>query len=97
MGYDFTGIYNIMDDKVSLFNGDEIKVLNKKEVLPRYETLIGRIRILVDGVYPPFSQEEYLAGTLQPVFFGSALNNFGVQDLLDAFIEIAPKPQPKES
>ena len=36
-------------------------------------------------------------GDLQPVFFGSALNNFGVRELLDAFVEIAPMPQPKES
>ncbi|MCD8445726.1 EF-Tu/IF-2/RF-3 family GTPase, partial [Tenacibaculum finnmarkense] len=52
---------------------------------------------LVTEVYPEFNQEEYLAGDLQPVFFGSALNNFGVKELLDAFIEIAPEPQPKKA
>ncbi len=52
---------------------------------------------LVAGVYPPFSQEEYLAGNLQPVFFGSALNNFGVQELLDCFIDIAPAPLEKKA
>jgi peptide chain release factor 3 len=50
---------------------------------------------LVSGVYPKFSKKEYLSGDLQPVFFGSALNNFGVQELLDCFIEIAPSPLPK--
>ena len=50
---------------------------------------------LVDGVYPHFDLEAYRAGALQPVFFGSALNNFGVQDLLDCFVDIAPPPQPK--
>lgn len=50
---------------------------------------------LVQGVYPKFKQKDYLEGDLQPVFFGSALNNFGVQELLDCFIEIAPSPQPK--
>ena len=39
----------------------------------------------------------YLNGNLQPVFFGSALNNFGVRELLDCFVEIAPKPRPKQS
>jgi peptide chain release factor 3 len=52
---------------------------------------------LVVGVYPPFSQEEYLAGNQQPVFFGSALNNFGVQELLDCFIDIAPAPLEKQA
>ena len=43
---------------------------------------------LIDGVYPEFDKEEYLKGELAPVFFGSALNNFGVQELLDCFVEI---------
>src|SRR5690606_17155731 len=50
---------------------------------------------LVEGVYDPFSREAYLQGQLAPVFFGSALNNFGVKELLDTFIEIAPPPQPR--
>ncbi|MFT6066713.1 MAG: peptide chain release factor 3, partial [Polaribacter sp.] len=52
---------------------------------------------LIEEVYPDFNREEYLAGNLQPVFFGSALNNFGVKELLDAFIEIAPSPLPKKA
>jgi len=52
---------------------------------------------LISEVYPPFNKEEYLAGELQPVFFGSALNNFGVKELLDCFVEIAPTPQPKKA
>jgi peptide chain release factor 3 len=48
-------------------------------------------------VYPKFDKNEYLKSTIQPVFFGSALNNFGVEDLLRCFINIAPIPQPKES
>ena len=52
---------------------------------------------LIEEVYPAFSHDAYLKGDLQPVFFGSALNNFGVKELLDAFIEIAPSPQPKKS
>ena len=52
---------------------------------------------LVDGVYPDFDVQEYLKGDLAPVFFGSALNNFGVKELLDCFVEIAPSPRPVQS
>jgi peptide chain release factor 3 len=52
---------------------------------------------LVTEVYPSFDPKAYLNGEQQPVFFGSALNNFGVQELLDAFIEIAPPPLAKNS
>lgn len=48
-------------------------------------------------VYPKFDKNEYLKSNIQPVFFGSALNNFGVEDLLRCFVDIAPTPQPKES
>jgi Peptide chain release factor RF-3 len=49
---------------------------------------------LIDGVYPEFNVDDYLKADIAPVFFGSALNNFGVQELLDCFVEIAPYPQP---
>ena len=52
---------------------------------------------LVQGIYPEFDKEEYLNGDLQPVFFGSALNNFGVRELLDCFVNIAPTPKSKQS
>jgi peptide subunit release factor RF-3 len=48
-------------------------------------------------IYPKFDRQDYLDGKLQPVFFGSALNNFGVRELLDCFVSIAPSPRPKES
>ncbi|MDR1178965.1 MAG: peptide chain release factor 3 [Spirochaetales bacterium] len=50
---------------------------------------------LIQGVYPPFDREQYLAGLQTPVFFGSALNNFGVRELLDCFVDIAPLPRPR--
>ena len=110
MGYDFKGIYNIWENNINLFSGNsrrniedtiEIKDLSSLEL----NTLIGdtaadtlREEIeLVEGIYPEFNKDDYLNGTLQPVFFGSALNNFGVRELLDCFIEIAPKPRPKQS
>jgi len=49
---------------------------------------------LISGVYNPFDIQEYLDGHLAPVFFGSALNTFGVKELLDCFVEIAPSPRP---
>ncbi|MFW5752218.1 MAG: EF-Tu/IF-2/RF-3 family GTPase, partial [bacterium] len=52
---------------------------------------------LVEGVYPEFKDESYHAGDLAPVFFGSALYNFGVQELLEAFVQIAPSPKPSKS
>jgi len=110
MGYDFKGIYNIWEKNINLFSGDSrknieetIKIsdlnsseLNKLVGDKAAETLKGDIE-LVEGIYPTFDKDEYLNGKLQPVFFGSALNNFGVRELLDCFIEIAPKPRPKQS
>lgn len=110
MGYDFKGIYNLWEKNVNLFSGDSrknieetIQISNLKDAV--LEKLIGaktadtlREEIeLVQGVYPPFNQEQYLAGNQQPVFFGSALNNFGVRELLDCFTKIAPPPRPKRS
>lgn len=110
MGYDFKGIYNIWEKNVNLFSGDsrknieetiEISDLNDSKL----DTLVGESAAnklreeieLVEGIYPAFNKQEYLDGHLQPVFFGSALNNFGVRELLDCFVEIAPKPRPKQS
>ena len=52
---------------------------------------------LIDGVYSEFDINEYLDGKVAPVFFGSAVNNFGVKELLEAFIRIAPPPKPRET
>ena len=110
MGYDFKGIYNIWEKKLNLFSGDnktsisdgvEFDDLSNPELdkiigVKAAETLREEIE-LISEVYPEFNREEYLSGSLQPVFFGSALNNFGVKELLEAFIEIAPSPQPKKA
>ena len=110
MGYDFKGIYNIWEQNVNLFTGDprrdieetvEISDLASEEL----DELIGSKAAnslreeleLTQGVYPEFHKQDYLDGNLQPVFFGSALNNFGVRELLDCFINIAPTPRPKDS
>ncbi|MBT8296457.1 MAG: peptide chain release factor 3, partial [Gramella sp.] len=110
MGYDFKGIYNIWEKNVNLFTGDprkdiedtvEISDLKSEEL----DGLIGEsaadtLRDELEpaqGVYPEFDRTAYLEVRLQRVFFGSALNNFGVRELLDCFIKIAPPPRPKES
>lgn len=110
MGYDFKGIYNIWEKNINLFTGDSRKdiedVISFSELEnPELDKIVGekpaqKLREeleLVAEVYPDFNREEYLEAKLQPVFFGSALNNFGVRELLDCFIEIAPSPRPKES
>ncbi|WP_411893778.1 peptide chain release factor 3 [Winogradskyella sp. A2] len=110
MGYDFKGIYNIWEKNVNLFTGDSKQHINdtveisdlKSEELDKLvgETPADTLREeveLVEGIYPEFDKEAYLNGDLQPVFFGSALNNFGVRELLDCFVDIAPKPRPKHS
>jgi len=110
MGYDFKGIYNIWEQNVNLFTGNprkdiedtvEISDLKSDEL----DELIGETSAntlrdeltLALGVYPKFDKKAYLDGNLQPVFFGSALNNFGVRELLDCFVNIAPPPRAKES
>jgi peptide chain release factor 3 len=110
MGYDFKGIYNIWEKKLNLFSGDNKTSISEGIEFddlsnPKLDAIVGETAAetlreeveLVDEVYPAFNQEAYLAGELQPVFFGSALNNFGVKELLDAFIEIAPPPLPKKA
>jgi peptide chain release factor 3 len=110
MGYDFKGIYNIWEKNVNLFTGDpkkdieetvEVSDLSTDEIdqligTDSADTLREELE-LVEGVYPNFDIEAYKKGDLQPVFFGSALNNFGVRELLDCFIKIAPTPRPKQS
>ena len=110
MGYDFKGIYNIWEKNVNLFSGDNRKNIEETvEISDIKETVLDDLigveaaqnlrdeLELVQGVYPDFDHKDYLEGRLQPVFFGSALNNFGVRELLDCFIKIAPTPRPKQS
>src|SRR5690606_28327432 len=108
MGYDFKGIYNIYAKNINLFSGDSKKNIEdtiafddinnpqrEKIIGPKAATELRDNLELVNGVYPPFNKENYLKGIQQPVFFGSALNNFGVRELLDCFIDIAPSPRAK--
>jgi len=108
-GPEFRGVYNIYDSKLVLFNANE-KIEQHNSVLftdindPEIEEYIGEDALqlrddleLVDGVYPKFDIKKYLDAKVAPVFFGSALNNFGVKELLDCFVDIAPSPLPIET
>jgi peptide chain release factor 3 len=110
MGYDFKGIYNIYEKKINIFSGENKQTISKGVEFddinnPELDEIVGESAAetlreeleLVYEVYPDFNREEYVSGKLQPVFFGSALNNFGVKELLDCFIDIAPNPQPKKA
>lgn len=107
-GVKFKGVYNIYEGKLNLFTPDKQRVTEKVEVDIDSAELDERVGStdaaklredleLVSGVYPPFDLEAYRAANVAPVFFGSALNNFGVEELLDCFVEIAPSPRPTKA
>ena len=107
-GARFKGVYNIYEQRLNLFQPSKQVVTEKVEVDIHTEELekhIGNKQAeqlradldLLEGVYPEFDHQAYLDGHLAPVFFGSALNNFGVQELLDCFVEIAPCPRPVQA
>ncbi|MEC4117093.1 peptide chain release factor 3 [Myroides phaeus] len=110
MGYDFKGIYNIWEKNINLFSEDSRKNIDETISIsdlesPELDKIVGAKAAdtlreeleIIEGIYPAFDRDEYVRGELQPVFFGSALNNFGVRELLDCFIQIAPSPRAKES
>lgn len=109
MGKTFKGVYNLYEKTLHLFTSSKITISEGIEIsdihseeLDRYvgENYAKQLRAdveLIEGVYPEFEVDEYLAGIVAPVFFGSAVNNFGVQELLDTFIRIAPPPIPRET
>ncbi len=108
-GPEFKGVYNMYEEKLVLFSsGEKVSEDNSVEFTdiddPELETYIGEDAAqlredleLVEGVYPAFENKSYLDAEVAPVFFGSALNNFGVKELLDCFIDIAPTPLPVET
>jgi len=110
MGYDFKGIFNIWEQNIQLFSDEQKQTIGKKLTFnsisdSKLEKAIGSAHLeslkeeleLIEAVYPKFNKKAYLEGKLNPVLFGSALNNFGIEELLNCFIEIAPEPLPKVS
>lgn len=108
MGKDFKGVYNLYDQSLLFFRpnqkttDEDVPMTNLQD--PELEKMVGekdadqlRENIeLIRGVYEDFDPEAYKKGEVAPVFFGSAINNFGVRELLNTFINIAPLPQPME-
>lgn len=106
MGQYFKGVYNIFEEKLDLYTPNKQFVTESVAIDdlsdPKLDELVGRsdaerLRAdleLIEGVYPEFDVNTYLNGDIAPVFFGSALNNFGVKELLDCFCKIAPTPRP---
>ena len=106
MGSLFKGVYNIHKKSLNLFRAGSQRV--EEEVVSIsdindaiLEKQVGeqdarRLRDdveLIEGVYGPLDKNTYLEGTIAPVFFGSAINNFGVKELLESFLELAPTPR----
>jgi peptide chain release factor 3 len=110
MGQRFKGVYNIYESKLVLFRPHgkqaeeeiiEITDLDSPELEEHVgkapaDELRGEVEMIRE-VYPDFDKGAYLDGALSPVFFGSAINNFGVKELLDCFVEIAPMPLPRHA
>ena len=109
MGQRFKGVYNLFEQKLDLYipskqtvtESVEINDISSTELTNYIDTsLADKLRTdveLINGVYPEFDEETYLSGDVAPVFFGSALNNFGVRELLDCFVRIAPSPRPVQT
>ena len=108
-GDTFKGIYNLHKQNLCLYSASVQTIQDGIELndidSPELDEYIGERSAqqlrddleLVREVYPGINREEYLDATVAPVFFGSALNNFGIREMLDCFIEIAPSPLPRET
>ena len=107
MGRELRGIYHLTEDRIYIYAGEKSGRLGETRVIEGLQSkeageLLGADAVafraeaeLVRGASHAFDVQEYLAGRLTPVFFGSAVNNFGVRELLDAFVEYAPAPRPR--
>ena len=109
MGKTFRGVYHLSCDTVILYEPGKNERIQEGQMIkgldnPELDTLLGyqaqelREQIeLVKGASHAFDFDAFRAGKLTPVFFGSAINNFGIRELLDAFVDYAPAPQPRET
>ena len=110
MGQHFKGVFSIFEKNLKLFKPhgkqdeeDTIEIASVND--PLLEKIVGsqdaktlkeEVKLIAE-VYPEFEREDYLLGMISPVFFGSAINNFGVRELLDCFVQIAPQPLPRQA
>lgn len=107
MGKRFKGVYSMYEKKLVLFqphgkqDGEKVEFTDLAD--PALVDIVGEEAAntlreeeeVISAVYPEFDKEAYTKGELSPVFFGSAVNNFGVRELLDCFVDIAPFPLPR--
>ncbi|MGB2192337.1 MAG: peptide chain release factor 3 [Luminiphilus sp.] len=109
MGRDFSGVYNLYTDTIHRYQPGDGSALAEEDLIAgldsdearallaeEYDNFVEEIE-LVRGASHEFSLEAFLAGQLTPVFFGTALGNFGVREMLNDFVEWAPSPQPRIS
>ena len=110
MGQELKGVYSLFEKQVVLYSAHGKQEANSSVVIddladnrldelvdPHFANTLRNELELIQSVYPDFGVEEYRKGAISPVFFGSAINNFGVRELLDCFIELAPPPQPTKT
>lgn len=107
MGSRLKGIYNLLDDSLRLYDkkggtnhGKLIKGLHSEEAKNILGDQINELDEeieLIQGVYDVFNKDDFLSGRITPVFFGTALNNFGIEEFLDCLIEHAPSPQARSA
>ena len=107
MGKQFHGVMDLREKQMRVFSPGEDRDHRNDEILAgldnpayaqrfgmQYEQAQGEIELLTDAA-PPFDRAEFLAGRQTPMFFGSAVNNFGVREVLDALVDLAPSPGPR--
>jgi len=110
MGQRFKGVYNLYENNLSLFSGtdkqrkedtidiDDLDDSTVDELIGEEAASTLRDEVeLINGVYDELNVQDYLDAKVAPVFFGSALNMFGVREMLDCFVDIAPSPRPMET
>lgn len=109
MGSDFKGVYHLLEHQMNFFKVNKTRIEDDVVKLsldsPELDKSVGtkdakQLREdieLINGVYDEFNEENYLKGEVAPVFFGSAVNNFGIKELLDSFCEISPLPISRET
>lgn len=107
MGKMFRGMYNLYSKELTLFTPGQDKLSDDATTIsdlddPQLDTILGRqadeLRedvALLEGAANPFDLKDFLSGSQTPLFFGSAINNFGVRELLNTFVDIAPAPLPR--
>ena len=109
MGKEFKGVYNLYEDKVHVYQHGQGSLIHDEVIIdgldsPKTAQLLGSYTQdfideieLVRGASHEFDRDAYLKGTLTPVFFGTALGNFGVKKMLEDFVEWAPQPKSRET